>query len=176
MRPGRGSHHDHVCPLRHVDESGNGGRVVHFAVDPDRAGCQGGLIDDLNASSMIAGPLLLPLAEARWQRRLGQGREATATTWTRLSGVLRIEASRAAQSTAAFEAGTRRRRPRSQGAQSKWTYRDVRAIGAFGVRPLVPTRSAIGHHHKGAGTESERKGTIIIAGTVPSPLRPRLLW
>ena len=71
------THHDQFGPLRQVDKSGNGGRVVHLALDLHRA--HRGLIDDPDCFvEALAALLLLPFSEARWQRCLGQGRNDTA--------------------------------------------------------------------------------------------------
>ena len=73
------SHHDHVCSLRHVDESGNSGRVVDLASDLQGAGVPLHRCNDFHRTvNGLVGPLLLPFAEAGRKRRVRQGSENTA--------------------------------------------------------------------------------------------------
>ena len=135
-----------------------------------RAVSRRGLIDDPIASSRHSSALLLlPFSDAGGSGVWDKGPTTLLTTWTRMSVVPRIAASRAAQSTATFEAGDPSTPTTISGALIEWTYCDVMAIRVLQHEALVPNRSANGPYAR----RTLKRQDQSTRGIVPSPLRRR---
>ncbi len=153
------AHHDHVCSLRHVDESGNGGRVVDLGSDFQRAGVPLYRCNDCHRIvNGLVGPLLLPFSDAGRQGRVGQGAENTADDVNEGERLRRVARRRVRPSRRQPSRRlTRRRRPRFPGEQSK-TYGTLRPPGHFRRESLVPTQSA-DRPHRPVGNQDQSTRT-----------------